>query len=173
VTDGDVHIDDGVSADFGVSRGNGKRPDVTAGTDLGVARQNSSWMYKRRGFPSEFLSDTSHFCARLVFANGAEKPQLTAFEYMVYIFNGPVHGIALMLSSAFCGVGVRVAEHAPKNQTAIGDRIRINVIHRRCDDGAETASADYDKFTFASSAASALLTYDSSVLFQQLYSLSP
>src|SRR6266704_5518351 len=97
MTDRDVHVDDGVSTDFGVSRGNGKRPDVTAGTDLDVARQNSSWMYKRRGFPSEFLNDSSDFCARLVLANGAEKPQLTALQSMVYIFNGPVHGIALML----------------------------------------------------------------------------
>jgi hypothetical protein len=131
MTDRDVHIDDGVSADFGVNRGNGKRPNVTAGTDLDIARQNSSWMYKRRGFPSEFLNDSCDFCARFVFANGAEKPQLTAVECVVYIFNASVHGIALMLSSTFCGVGVRVAEHAPKSQTAIGDRIRINIIHCR------------------------------------------
>ena len=86
-------------------------------------------MYELRRFPSEFPDDSSDSCARLVFANGAEKPQLAALEYVVYLFNASVHRIALMLSSTFCGVGVRLAEHAPKSQTAIGDRIRINVIH--------------------------------------------
>jgi hypothetical protein len=119
VTDRDVHIDDGVSADFSVNRDNGKRPDVTAGTDLDIARQNSSWMYELRWFPSEFPNDSSDSCARLVFANGAEKPQFTALEYVVYLLNASVHRIALMLSFTFCGVGVRPAEHAPKSQTPL------------------------------------------------------
>src|SRR6516225_4369470 len=171
MTDRNVHIDDRMNADFRIHRNHRKRSNVSARADLNSGRQNSRWMYECRCFPPEFLRGLGNFSARPVFANGGEKPQLTAFENVACLFNASMNVVPLMLRSALCRAGIRVPDDVPSGQMRVCNRACIDVPDYGCHDRTEPTGADNHKFAATEIAGNPVTFHKAKVALHQPGSL--